>query len=208
MIKQKSLIIGASIFLAITLVARVAYIKIDDSPDQRESFTNVFHEIKLLKEKNDDLRRDIDTLKANLDSLNSRSLAIQSMEDEITQYKKLDGGYPVFGEGGNIVIDAELNVAWMVDIINELLVSEAQAISINGIRITNYSIGFDSSPNGSLFINGEVLSPPFRVEFIGDYPTIDGILSMQGGFLDRLKLAFPKAEIDIEDKSLVRMSSI
>ena len=46
--------------------------------------------------------------------------------------------------------------------------STAQAVSINGIRITNQTAGFDVLPKGQIFLNGSILTYPYIFEAIGE----------------------------------------
>ncbi len=172
----------------------------------RDAQSNIFQEIKILKDTNFNLRAEIDKLELNLNQLNDQNVALEVIEKEIAEYKSLSGQYPVFGPGASIVIEYDLTTPWVIDIINELFNSGAQAVSINGIRLTNKTFGFDTLPQGQILISGVILSSPYVFNFIGDSNVIIDAFDSPGAIFDRLEANFKNISIKVEKKDIIQMN--
>ena len=172
----------------------------------RDVSSNIFQEIKTLKDGNTDLRNEVNNLEGLTIQLSDQNLALKAIEEEIKKYKKLNGKSPIYGSGVRIEIQADIDSNWLVDFINELFNSTAQAVSINGIRITKQTAGFDVLPKGQIFLNGSILTAPYVFEAIGEGSSILGILELPGGIFDRIEASFQEVEIKTELKELVEMN--
>ena len=168
--------------------------------------SNVFQEIKTLKDGNEDLRHEVANLENLTSQLADQNLALKAIEEEIKKHEKLHGKSPIYGPGLRIEINADISSQWLVDFINELFNSTAQAVSINGIRITNQTAGFDVLPKGQIFLNGSILTAPYVFEAIGEGSSILEILELPGGIFDRIEASFQEVEIKTELKELVEMN--
>lgn len=171
----------------------------------RDSKSDVFKEIKVLREENQNLRDEIKDLEGTLVSLSNKDLAVKTIQDEIEKYNKLSGEYAVYGPGVSISISGKITAPWMVDLINELFHAGAQAVSINGIRITNESSGFDTLPKGQIYIDGTILSPPYVFNAIGEAITLNNALGAIGGIFDRIKTTFGGVSILLEQKDVLEI---
>ncbi len=73
----------------------------------------------------------------------------------------------------------------LLQIVNELRNSKAEAIAINGIRITGFTpIRCVGAP---IYINYEVTTAPFVIEAIGNPTDLKNALSMPGGIVQNLR---------------------
>lgn len=171
----------------------------------REGKVNAFQEVKVLKEKNQDLQKEVTSLEASLDSLSDQGKSLDVIRDEINKYKKLTGDSPIFGPGIVIGIEGQISVPWLVDLINEFFNAGAEAVSINGIRATNDTLGFENLPNGKILMNGVVLGSPYKFEIIGDSSVLPDILNMPGGILSRIQGTFPSIKISLQKKDIIQM---
>ncbi|MCK9186324.1 DUF881 domain-containing protein [Candidatus Gracilibacteria bacterium] len=171
----------------------------------RDSKSDVFKEIKVLKEENQNLRDELNELEKTLSRLSDQDLAVKTIQDEIDKYNKLSGDYAVYGPGISISIGGKITSPWMVDLINELFHAGAQAVSINGIRITNESSGFDTLPKGQIYLDGTILSPPYVFNGIGEAITLKNALNASGGIFDRIKATFGGISITLEQKDVLEM---
>lgn len=95
----------------------------------------------------------------------------------LTQIAK-DAGY--FDPNAYIIHDSDL-----VMIVNELLSAGAEAISINGQRITGLTSIRCTGPQ--VIINGIRTVAPFKIVAIGESTTLKGALSLRGGIIDSIK---------------------
>jgi uncharacterized protein YlxW (UPF0749 family) len=73
----------------------------------------------------------------------------------------------------------------LLQVVNDLRAAGAEAISVNGRRITGYSPIRCVGP--VIHINWEPAAPPFRVEATGDPDTLYAALNMPQGILDNLR---------------------
>jgi uncharacterized protein YlxW (UPF0749 family) len=73
----------------------------------------------------------------------------------------------------------------LLQIVNELRGAKAEAISVKGHRITAYTPIRCVGPN--IQINFEPVTPPFRIEAIGDPDTLAASLNLPGGIVDNLR---------------------
>ncbi len=202
---HKLYILGIGILSGLLLMWQSESLEIAGDSFGREAETTVFQEIKILKEKNDDLRKEVSELEDSLGQLKSQDSALDALSEEINKYKKLSGSYPIYGPGISIRINASINTTWAIDLINELHNSGAEAVSLNDIRITNANAGFDTLPKGQILLNGSILNSPYDFKVIGEPSQLIKILELPGGLFDRLEAAFPGSTIQSERKEIIQM---
>ena len=203
---QKIYIFISAIIFGFLLIIQIRSYESVNELFSRDMSSNVFQEIKTLKDGNEDLRREVANLEDLTIQLADQNLALKAIEEEIKKHEKLHGKSPIYGPGLRIEINADISSQWLVDFINELFNSTAQAVSINSIRITNQTAGFDVLPKGQIFLNGSILTAPYVFEAIGEGSSILEILELPGGIFDRIEASFQEVEIKTELKELVEMN--
>ena len=73
----------------------------------------------------------------------------------------------------------------LLQVVNELRNSKAEAIAINGVRITGFTpIRCVGAP---IYINYEPKPAPFEIEVVGNADDLQNAMSMPGGILENLK---------------------
>jgi uncharacterized protein YlxW (UPF0749 family) len=174
----------------------------------RNSRSDVFREIQILKDTNDDLEDEIDELEGQLDKITNNQEALDSVREEIEKYEKLTGRVDVSGPGINVKIDGDLKSLWLIDVVNELFTAGAEAVSVNSIRLTNNAIGFDTIPNGQILLNGVILNQPYTVEAIGDKEVLEEALNQPQGIVDRMTQSLDGVVIVVTQKDLVEMEKV
>jgi uncharacterized protein YlxW (UPF0749 family) len=119
-----------------------------------------------------------------LDAAREEDLLIYQVQREIEQLKLLSGEVPVSGPGINVTIsDTTIWHIDLVDLVNELWATSAEAIAINNHRVTaNTHIQRNSA--GEILLNNEILSFPIVVTAIGDPHTLEMGLIFRGGLMD------------------------
>lgn len=85
----------------------------------------------------------------------------------------------------------------MLRIMNELRAAGAEAISINGQRLTATTELRCAGPTVS--VNNERLAPPFEIKAIGDAATMENAMKMRGGVIDTLSVWGIKVNITKKD---------
>ncbi|MBR3696788.1 MAG: DUF881 domain-containing protein [Clostridia bacterium] len=73
----------------------------------------------------------------------------------------------------------------LIEVINSLKNAGAEAISVNGQRITNYTA--ISCVGNVIKINNEKIGVPFVINAIGSPEKLYGALTMLGGYIDKLR---------------------
>lgn len=203
--RQHFYILGMALFLGFLVVLQSrSYEDVNDYLI-RDIESNIFREIGILKASNEDLKKEIEGLDSAMEQLSDQNLALSAIEDEIEKYTKLSGRKSIFGSGVAITIDSQISSPWIIDLINELFNSGAEAVSVNSIRMTNQSVGFDTLPQGQILINGSILSPPYIFGAIGQSSNLKAILEAPGGLLTRMQAAIPTATFSIETKEVIQM---
>ncbi|HEY6103649.1 MAG TPA: DUF881 domain-containing protein [bacterium] len=85
-------------------------------------------------------------------------------------------------KGSNPVVVSYQDI---VAVVNELWAAGAEAIAVNGQRLTA-TTGL-SQVSGTVVVNLQRLTGPFDIAAIGDPSTLDGALNIRGGLLDGLR---------------------
>lgn len=174
----------------------------------RNSRADVFREIQILKTTNDNLESEIEALTERLGKLSTNWEALDSVKEEIETYLKLTGRVDVSGPGISIALDGDIAAIWLVDLVNELLTAGAEAVSVNSIRLTNRTAGFDTIPSGQILINGVTLNRPYYIEAIGDKEVLRQAMVQTQGIIDRMNQNLVNIQIGVEQKDLIEMEKV
>lgn len=201
------IIIGLIVGTFVTLQSR-SFKSIGDVIVGRDSHTNVFQEIQILMQTNKNLEQEILDLQDSLDQLSNRALALQAIDSEITKYRILDGQTQVFGPGVRVRLSDNIATIWLVDLVNDLYSNGAEAVSINDVRLTNYTHGFDTLPQGQILFNGNILKTPLVVKAIGPKEVLKTMLEQPKGIVDKLYENNKGLEVTVELMDNVEMANV
>ncbi|NLW07640.1 MAG: DUF881 domain-containing protein [Clostridia bacterium] len=140
-----------------------------------------------LQEEINQLQQQYFTLKIDSGAGNE---AEQTLEKELTRLRMSTGIAPVKGNGITVTItgDAPLMYMDLVDLLNELWASGAEAQAINDIRISAFSSIADLEEGNRIYItvDGHKLLYPVVIKAIGDPHTLEKGLTFTGGLIDNL----------------------
>lgn len=89
----------------------------------------------------------------------------------------------------------------ILKVINELRAAGAEAISINGQRLTANSEIRCAGP--TISVNNVRSAPPFEIRAIGSQKDLESALNMRGGVADSLKVWGIKLDIQMDDKVFI-----
>ena len=136
---------------------------------------------------------------------------------EAENLRLLLGEIPAHGEGIRVTLkDGEYNPnstnpneyivheSHVFNVINELKVSGAEAISINGQRLKSNSYIRCNGP--VITIDGKQYPAPFIIEAVGDRDTLISALKIPGGVFDQL--LNDRIVVTIEENDYIQMPSI
>ncbi|WP_121251663.1 DUF881 domain-containing protein [Nocardioides ferulae] len=130
-------------------------------------------EIVRLDETRDELLSDTDAHRAALSQAQSEAEALAI----------LAGTVPVTGPGIRVTITetvTPVDLLTVLDMVQELRSAGAEAIQFNGQVRVVADTGFEDGPGG-LFVGGELLSPPYVVDVIGDPHRLEGGIMFPDG---------------------------
>ncbi|MGI9953231.1 DUF881 domain-containing protein [Moorellaceae bacterium AZ2] len=153
---------------------------------------------KKLSAKRVQLQEEVGQLAEQLRALSTSSgqsdEAQAALTKELVRMKNHLGLTPVKGPGITITFtgDAPLLSQDLVDVVNELWVSGAEAVAINEHRVTSSTFIGSKEEGRSLYItvNGQKLLYPIVVKAIGDPNTLEKGLTFTGGLIDNLSTLF------------------
>lgn len=136
---------------------------------------------------------------------------------EADKLRLLLGEIPAHGEGIRVTLkDNEYNPnstnpnnyivheSHVFSVINELKISGAEAIAVNGQRLRSNSYIRCNGP--VITIDGKQYPAPFVIEAVGDTNTLNSALRIVGGVLDQL--LNEHIVVTIEESGLIEMPSI
>ena len=128
--------------------------------------------------------------------------ALQVSREDLRRITAFGGLAPVDGQGIVMDVDGDLDAIALNDLINELRNAGAEAIAVDGVRITARSVAIEGPR--SLQVDGVDVGRHFTLRAIG---SPDGLLSaMQrpGGIISQLKL-FISATIVVTQAEAVQL---
>lgn len=174
----------------------------------RDSSENIFRRIQILKTSNDELKDEIKTLETQLEDLNDQAQSFATIDKDIKKNEIIAGDTDIWGPGIELIIENDLNAVWFTDLTNELIASGAETISINSIRLTESTVGFDALPNGQIMINGVILQAPYTFNAIGDKEALVQILKSPLGILNRMDATFEDFKYTLSEKDRIDMKQV
>lgn len=196
-------IVGIIVGLLIALQIR-SYAGVEALLTRDANQSDVLNTIYVLKTANESLKSDISALEEQLAQYSDQTLAYNALLAEIEKNETLVGLKPISGPGIELTIDESLELAWMIDLTNELWASGAEAVSVNGMRVTDLSNGFQMLNNLMLF-DGKIVEAPYTFQAIGDFDVLGEILNQPGGILARLKAAHPQSNATLTQMEQISM---
>ena len=171
-----------------------------------------------MKEKYDDAYALVEENENIIENLRKQALTSDENSEEIKtnleQYNLYLGNTEVTGTGIIITVsDADINTgigdsylsivhdADLLELVNALKNAGAEAISINGERITNTTA--ITCVGNVVKINGEKIGAPFEIKAIGLTSKLYGSLTMPYGYIELLKRDGVQVKIEQYDKETI-----
>lgn len=137
--------------------------------------------------------------------------------EEAEQLRLLLGSIPAQGEGIRVTLkdneydpnstnpnDYIVHESHVLSVINELRISGAEAISINGQRLRANSYIRCNGP--VITVDGKQYPAPFVIEAVGDSETLISSLQITGGVFDQL--LNDQIVVTLEEQDLIEMPSV
>lgn len=156
-----------------------------------------------IDEKLTETENKINEYKAELSNNEDSSKLLESEVEEAKDYL----GYTNL-QGQGIVITLEDNESKdieysdLLELVNELNLAGAEAISINDERIV-YNSDISQVNYSLVLVNTRKVSSPYIVKAIGDKKYLESAITIKGGFIDRLEVAEKTIKYTLEDNIVV-----
>ena len=137
----------------------------------------------------EDTANQLEQAKTNLDEYKNKiddtQASSELIDKELQQADLYLGKTDV--EGAGIIInlsDGSSNIIAedLINLMNELKTAEAEAISVNGQRVTNLTEFADV--DSYIVVNGTRLSSPYTIQVIGNQKYLESGITAKGGFSD------------------------
>jgi uncharacterized protein YlxW (UPF0749 family) len=151
----------------------------------------------MLVQSNAGLRNEISGLEAQLARLapSNSEERIAALQAELSRLLVISGDAETGGPGVRVDVSGQINPLDMQDLINELRNAGAEAIALNGQRITMRSVVTREA--GELVLNGVRLYAPYILEAISQPDTIEKALLRPGGMVSLLEYAYPGLSVTV-----------
>lgn len=173
------------------------------------------------QERNDDLLDELNTLRAQIREyekvFSEEKDDYKELAQEAENLRLILGELPVHGEGIKVILkdgdynpqttnpnDYIVHESHIFMVINELKISGAEAIAINGERLKPNSYIHCNGP--VITIDGKQFPAPFEIEAIGDSETLISSLKISGGVFD--KLINDQIVVTMQELDHIQMPSI
>ncbi|ADG81259.1 DUF881 domain-containing protein [Thermincola potens] len=139
-------------------------------------------------------------------SVSEEKTLAETMQIEIDKLNIANGLSPVEGPGIILIIPENNSDAFfyqnMIDIINELWNAGAEAVAVNGIRVTNHTSILPAEEFSGILVNGTKITYPYEVSAIGEPSTLNNGISIPQGIVENLRNFY---KIPLEIKQVERM---
>ncbi|MFY4773780.1 DUF881 domain-containing protein [Metabacillus sp. RGM 3146] len=145
------------------------------------------------------------------DNLKNEKKSYSSLVENVNKYRMYTGETGVKGQGVQVTLDDASYVpegenvnnyivheGHVFKVINELLISGASAVSINGQRIFSDSYIFCNGP--VITVDGSQYPAPFVISAIGDPDTLTKALNISGGVVEQL--AYDNVVVTVQHKDI------
>lgn len=142
-----------------------------------------------------DYRNNLESELEQLNIINTTLDTSATLERQIQQLEIFTGAIAVQGDGVSITITGDYDIYNfdIIDILNELKVTGAEAMAVNNIRYTTTSrLTQEIDLTGQIYvaIDGERLLTPIVITAIGDPSTLEKGLTFTGGIIDNLNTLY------------------
>jgi uncharacterized protein YlxW (UPF0749 family) len=186
-----------SFLLGLLLVTQFYTQRKLNSGSQTQSTADQAMIISGLVEGNAALRKEVAALEsetANYD-LTSGEANLETMVSELNKLRILNGLVEVAGPGVEIKLSGSVTALDLQDLMNEVRNAGAEALALNGFRLVARSVVVGA--NGSIRVDENRLTPPYRLQAIGDPQALERALTRKGGLVSLLEFAYPDAAISV-----------
>jgi uncharacterized protein YlxW (UPF0749 family) len=173
------------------------------------------------EEINRDLQKELyakqEEVKQIEESLKDQKQVYYNLVEDVEKYRMYVGDLPVVGKGVQVTLEDSsyipegdnvnnyiVHESHIFNVINELYISGADAISINGQRLSSDSYIYCNGP--VVTVDGNQFPAPFVISAIGDPNVLLSALNIAGGIIDQL--AYDHIVVTVEKNEEIKMDPL
>jgi len=206
----------AGVLLAVLGFAAVVQVQDTQRDDQyegmrEEDLVQLLNSLTSATQRAENEIAELEETRASLrDDTESRRAAVAQARERATVLGLLAGTLPAVGPGVVVTVrDPEGNVGidHLLNGLQELRDSGAEAVEINDAVRVIAQTSFEDSPDG-IVVDGTTLSPPYKLEVIGDPPTLTRALKIYQGFVYDVEHPTVGGQVDIAESSEVEIATL
>lgn len=165
-------------------------LQVESSADQAQIVANLY-------DANLNLRKEIAILEDQVRKQHEQrgTAQVSELASDLQKFRIVNGTSPANGPGVELTIGADIRAEDVQDLINELRNAGAEALAVNGERVTvRTAVGSD---RGGIILGGRRLVAPYVFEAIGTPDTLERALTRKGGLVSYLQNTYPEGQIDV-----------
>jgi uncharacterized protein YlxW (UPF0749 family) len=152
-----------------------------------------------LNDRNAQLRTEVATLEqeaAGLQAAKARGeSSVDGLRSDLAKLRGWSGLDPVAGPGVRVSLAGSIAGDGVMDLLNELRDSGAEAIAIEGVRVVPATVV--AGPPDGLSVANTSLPDPFTLDAIGSSDALTGSLTRVGGIVAQLDATYPQVTITV-----------
>jgi uncharacterized protein YlxW (UPF0749 family) len=162
----------------------------ESSADQAQIIANLY-------DANVALRNEVADLTRQLEQQRDQAALgrVGELTADLEKLRVINGTAPATGPGVELAIDADVRIEDVQDLVNELRNAGAEAMALNGSRITARSAL--RSDRGQVVLNDRRVVPPYVFDVIGSPEILERAITRKGGLLSYLQNTYPDGEIEL-----------
>jgi uncharacterized protein YlxW (UPF0749 family) len=162
----------------------------ESSADQAQIIANLYDANVALRKEVDGLARQV----RENDETSGAARAAQLAAD-LRKFRIVNGSVAAIGPGVEISVEADLRPEDVQDLINELRNAGAEALALNGQRLTVRSAV--TSDHGAIVVNDRKLIAPYVFSAVGAPDTLERALTRKGGLVSYLQTTYPEGHFSV-----------
>jgi uncharacterized protein YlxW (UPF0749 family) len=152
-----------------------------------------------LTARNDQLRGEAADLQRQLDAITASrargETALGQVRGDLERVRMWAGIDPATGPGVRIVVYGGVPAVAVTDLVNELRNAGAEAVAIEGVRVTAATVV--AGPVGALSVENTALGPRIEIQAIGNPQALTGALTRVGGLAAQLQASYEDVRVEV-----------
>jgi uncharacterized protein YlxW (UPF0749 family) len=199
-IRSQLLIAALCLLIGVMVAAQFRTQRLLGREGVPSSVTDQATYISQLYESNTELRQQADQLAGELSQYQSSGSNgksnLESLVRDLQNIHMENGQVEATGPGVTVTVRGDLTVFELQDLVNELRNASAEAIAVNGVRVVTRS-AIITDQAGRVVVDRQLITPPYRLEAIGEPDTLQHALERKGGLIALLEARNAALQINV-----------